>query len=148
MPNIFAEITVYNVALRDQDSGTPFHMCKHSTSSRTHCSNPGWYLYIPLSLCLVQRSGGLEHTCSCLADDLLQRGTCETLISVSKAGFFKTIPSQKFLTQLLDLSKLLLDPLDNDDFYNDSVNMDIPVLIRESNSGSTRWSQGAKYLPF
>ncbi|CAJ1948501.1 unnamed protein product [Cylindrotheca closterium] len=53
-----------------------------------------------------------------------------------------------FYSGLLDLSKLLLDPLDNDDFYNDSVNMDIPVLIRESNSGSTRWSQGAQCLPF
>ncbi|CAJ1962687.1 unnamed protein product [Cylindrotheca closterium] len=53
-----------------------------------------------------------------------------------------------FYSGLLDLSKLLLDPLDNNGFYNDSVNMDIPVLIRESNSGSTRWSQGAKYLLF
>ena len=53
-----------------------------------------------------------------------------------------------FYSGLLDLSKVLLDPLDNDDFYNESVNMDIPVLIRESNSGSTRWRQGAKYLPF
>ncbi|KAL3939592.1 MAG: hypothetical protein SGBAC_005705 [Bacillariaceae sp.] len=53
-----------------------------------------------------------------------------------------------FYSGLLDLSKLLLDPLDNDDFYNDSVNMDIPVLIRESNSGSMGWTQGAKYLPF
>lgn len=53
-----------------------------------------------------------------------------------------------FYSGLLDLSKVLLDPLDNDDFYNESVNMDIPVLIRESNSGSTRWRQGAEHLPF
>jgi predicted membrane chloride channel (bestrophin family) len=53
-----------------------------------------------------------------------------------------------FYSGLLDLSKILLDPLDNDDFYQGSVNMDIGVLIRESNSGSTRWSSGVETLPF
>jgi hypothetical protein len=53
-----------------------------------------------------------------------------------------------FYSGLLDLSKILLDPLDNDDFYNESVNMDTGVLIRESNAGSTRWKMGAEDLPF
>lgn len=53
-----------------------------------------------------------------------------------------------FYSGLLDLSKILLDPLDNDDFYNESVNMDTGVLIRESNAGSTRWKMGVEVLPF
>ncbi|KAL7450137.1 hypothetical protein ACHAWC_002108, partial [Mediolabrus comicus] len=53
-----------------------------------------------------------------------------------------------FYSGLLDLAKILLDPLDNDGFYDASVNMDIGVLIRESNSGSTRWKYSAELLPF
>jgi Bestrophin, RFP-TM, chloride channel/Cyclic nucleotide-binding domain len=55
-----------------------------------------------------------------------------------------------FYSGLLDLSKILLDPLDNDaEFYaNSSVNMDIGVLIRESNSGSNRWKAGLESLPY
>jgi hypothetical protein len=53
-----------------------------------------------------------------------------------------------FYSGLLDLAKILLDPLDNDNFYDDSVNVDIGVLIRESNSGSTRWKYAAEQLPF
>mmetsp|Transcript_30791 Transcript_30791/g.37586 ORF Transcript_30791/g.37586 Transcript_30791/m.37586 type:complete len:132 (+) Transcript_30791:2-397(+) len=53
-----------------------------------------------------------------------------------------------FYSGLNDLSKILLDPLDNDDFYDESVNMDIGVLIREGNTGSTRWKYGAETIPF
>lgn len=53
-----------------------------------------------------------------------------------------------FYSGLLDLAKILLDPLDNDGFYDASVNVDIGVLIRESNSGSTRWKYSAELLPF
>lgn len=53
-----------------------------------------------------------------------------------------------FYSGLLDLAKILLDPLNNDNFYNDSVNMDVGVLIRESNAGSTTWKYGAEVLPF
>jgi hypothetical protein len=53
-----------------------------------------------------------------------------------------------FYSGLLDLAKILLDPLDNDGFYDASVNVDIGVLIRESNSGSTRWRYSAELLPF
>jgi len=53
-----------------------------------------------------------------------------------------------FYSGLLDLAKILLDPLDNDAFYEESVNVDIGVLIRESNSGSTRWKYSAELLPF
>lgn len=54
-----------------------------------------------------------------------------------------------FYSGMLDLSKILLDPLDNDNFYKDSaVNMDVGVLIRESNAGSNRWMTGLEKLPF
>jgi len=53
-----------------------------------------------------------------------------------------------FYAGLLDLAKILLDPLDNDEFYDAPVNFDIGVLIRESNAGSTRWKYSAEMLPF
>ena len=39
-------------------------------------------------------------------------------------------------------------PLDNDGYCNESINMDIGVLIREGNAGSTRWKSSAEILPF
>jgi len=53
-----------------------------------------------------------------------------------------------FYTGLLDLAKIFLDPLNNEDFCRNSIYMDIGVLIRESNAGSTRWKNGAARLPF
>ena len=53
-----------------------------------------------------------------------------------------------FYSGLLDLAKIFLDPLDNDDFCDESINMDIGVLIREGNAGSTRWKSAAQILPF
>mmetsp|Transcript_16128 Transcript_16128/g.22853 ORF Transcript_16128/g.22853 Transcript_16128/m.22853 type:complete len:426 (-) Transcript_16128:204-1481(-) len=53
-----------------------------------------------------------------------------------------------FYAGLLDLSKILLDPLDNDMYYDASVNVDIGVLIRETNAGSARWKFAAETLPF
>ena len=53
-----------------------------------------------------------------------------------------------FYAGLLDLSKILLDPLDNDEYYDAPVNVDIGVLIRETNAGSSRWKYAAEMLPF
>ena len=54
-----------------------------------------------------------------------------------------------FYSGLLDLSKILLHPLGNDeDTYDESVNMDLAVIIRESNGASTRWMDGGEVLPF
>jgi len=53
-----------------------------------------------------------------------------------------------FYTGLMDLAKIFLDPLNNEDFCKNSIYMDIGVLIRESNAGSTRWIRGAAELPF
>jgi len=52
-----------------------------------------------------------------------------------------------FYSGLLSLAKIFLDPLGNDNFFNDSVNCDIGVFIRESNAGSTRWKDGISTLP-
>jgi hypothetical protein len=53
-----------------------------------------------------------------------------------------------FYAGLLDLAKILLDPLDNDsdESYDSPVNVDIGVLIRESNN--TSWRYSAENLPF
>ncbi len=56
-----------------------------------------------------------------------------------------------FFSGMNDLAKILLDPLDNSDesFYKDSsVNMDVGVLIRRSNTGSNRFKNGLEELPF
>ena len=53
-----------------------------------------------------------------------------------------------FYAGLLDLAKILLDPFDNDEFYEAFVNVDVGVLIREGNTGSTRWKYSAETLPF
>jgi hypothetical protein len=48
-----------------------------------------------------------------------------------------------FYHGLLDLAKVFLDPLDNEDYCEGCVYLDLAVLIRESNAGSTRWMKGA-----
>lgn len=53
-----------------------------------------------------------------------------------------------FYTGLMDLAKVFLDPLDNEDFTKNSIDMDLGVLIRESNGGSTRWLNAGANLPF
>jgi hypothetical protein len=46
------------------------------------------------------------------------------------------------------VAKVFLDPLDNEDFTKNSIDMDLGVLIRESNAGSTRWMNSGASLPF
>ena len=53
-----------------------------------------------------------------------------------------------FYTGLLNLAKIFLDPLDNENFSGNSFDMDIGVLVRESNEGSTRWKNAGARLPF
>ena len=53
-----------------------------------------------------------------------------------------------FLFRPLPVAKVFLDPLDNEDFARETNNMDIGVLIRESNSGSVRWKNAGSHLPF
>lgn len=53
-----------------------------------------------------------------------------------------------FYAGVLDLSKMYLDPLDNDGLYDDSVNMDLGVLMNEMNVGAAEWKKGAMFVPF
>jgi predicted membrane chloride channel (bestrophin family) len=53
-----------------------------------------------------------------------------------------------FYTGLLDLAKIFLDPLNNENFSENSIFMDLGVLVRESNAGSTRWRNSGERLPF
>ena len=53
-----------------------------------------------------------------------------------------------FYSGLLVLAKVFLDPLDNEDYCQESVKIDLSVLIRESNAGSIRWKNAAETLPF
>ena len=53
-----------------------------------------------------------------------------------------------FYAGVLDLSKMYLDPLDNDGLYDDSVNMDLGVLMNEMNLGAAEWKKGAMFVPF
>ena len=53
-----------------------------------------------------------------------------------------------FYTGLFDLAKIFLDPLNNENFCGNSIFMDLGVLVRESNAGSTRWRNSGARLPF
>jgi predicted membrane chloride channel (bestrophin family) len=55
-----------------------------------------------------------------------------------------------FYTGLMDLAKIFLDPLDNESYTKNSINlgMDLGVLTRESNAGSTLWKKSGQRLPF
>lgn len=52
-----------------------------------------------------------------------------------------------FFHGLLNLAKVFLDPLDNEDYAEGCVYLDLIVLIRESNAGSTRWMKGVVTHP-
>ncbi|CAB9503360.1 protein kinase type II-alpha regulatory subunit [Seminavis robusta] len=51
-------------------------------------------------------------------------------------------------TGFLNLAKIFLDPLNNEEFCDNSIFMDLAVLIRESNGSSTRWKNAGLKLPF
>jgi len=53
-----------------------------------------------------------------------------------------------FYTGSLDLSKVFLDPLNNEKYSEDSIFMDLGILIRESNAASVRWYSAGGKLPF
>ena len=52
-----------------------------------------------------------------------------------------------FYEGLLDLAKVFLDPLNNEDFCEGGIDMDLGVLVRETNASSLRWMNGASVLP-
>lgn len=52
-----------------------------------------------------------------------------------------------FYLGLMDLAKVFLDPLDNENYHDGCVKMDLTVLIRELNGASSRWINVAQKLP-
>lgn len=52
-----------------------------------------------------------------------------------------------FYLGLMDLAKVFLDPLGNEDYMDGCGNMDLTVLIRESNGASRLWMKAAQRLP-
>ena len=48
-----------------------------------------------------------------------------------------------FYHGLLILAKVFLDPLDNEDFCEGCVYLDLAVLLRESNGSADKWIEGA-----
>lgn len=52
-----------------------------------------------------------------------------------------------FFVGLVDLSKVMLDPLDNEDYNDGVIDINVGVFIRESNNGSVRFLNGAEHLP-
>ncbi|CAB9504686.1 expressed unknown protein [Seminavis robusta] len=53
-----------------------------------------------------------------------------------------------FYEGLLDLAKIFLDPLNNEDYCEGGIDMDLGVFVREANAGTVKWLHGAKVLPF
>jgi len=53
-----------------------------------------------------------------------------------------------FYTGLMNLGKIFLDPLNNEEFCGNSIFMDIGVFVREGNVASTQFREGAEELPF
>uniref|UniRef100_A0A7S1ZNA5 Bestrophin homolog n=1 Tax=Trieres chinensis TaxID=1514140 RepID=A0A7S1ZNA5_TRICV len=52
-----------------------------------------------------------------------------------------------FFAGLLDLSKVMLDPLDNEDYCDGAIDLNVGVFIRESNNASVKFYKGAERLP-
>ena len=65
------------------------------------------------------------------------------IFSVVSVGIFSL-----FYLGLMDLAKVFLDPLDNENYIMHGCgSMDLSVLVRESNGSSLRWMKGAQRLP-
>jgi len=127
----------------------------------TFVSDPAHRQYIISKIC------DLRTTCAAISDKIAGRmPLCYThLVTILVDSFVWAAPLALFselgtwsvlcvgvltlfYSGLMDLAKIFLDPLDNEDFYPNSIDMDLGVLIRESNAGSTRWKRGAARLPF
>mmetsp|Transcript_17449 Transcript_17449/g.28225 ORF Transcript_17449/g.28225 Transcript_17449/m.28225 type:complete len:114 (+) Transcript_17449:1-342(+) len=53
-----------------------------------------------------------------------------------------------FYAGLMNLAKIFLDPLNNENYCDNSIFMDLGVLIRESNAASILWNNFARKTPF
>jgi hypothetical protein len=82
-----------------------------------------------------------KYSISCLRHASCSRYTDLGIFSVVSVGIL-TI----FYRGLLDLAMVFLDPLDNEDYCEGCVYLNLAVFIREVNSASTRWIKGAAQL--
>uniref|UniRef100_A0A7S4N4G7 Bestrophin homolog n=1 Tax=Odontella aurita TaxID=265563 RepID=A0A7S4N4G7_9STRA len=98
-------------------------------------------------MCEARMPLAYAHFVQVLVDTFL---LCAPFAQYPEMGAF-SILSMGFLTVffsgLLDLAKVFLDPLDNEDYCQGSVYLDVGVLIRESNAGTIRWMNGAESIP-
>lgn len=53
-----------------------------------------------------------------------------------------------FYSGMNNLAKIFLDPLNNESFCENAIYMDLGVLIREANGGSTLWKKSGMQVPF
>lgn len=53
-----------------------------------------------------------------------------------------------FYTGLNNLAKIFLDPLNNENYCENSIFMDLGVLVRETNGFSAQWKKAGEKLPF
>uniref|UniRef100_A0A7S2Y7P8 Bestrophin homolog n=1 Tax=Entomoneis paludosa TaxID=265537 RepID=A0A7S2Y7P8_9STRA len=87
------------------------------------------------------------HFVQVMVDTLL---FCAPFACYKEMGIFSVITVgilSIFFSGLLDLSKVMLDPLDNEDYCDGVIDINVGVFIRESNNGSVRFYKGAEYLP-
>lgn len=71
-------------------------------------------------------------------------------IRYAELGVFSVISAgilTLFYSSLIALAKVFLDPLDNEDFADGCVQMDLSVLIREFNGASRRWMAVGQKIP-
>ncbi|CAB9498691.1 dependent protein kinase regulatory subunit [Seminavis robusta] len=88
------------------------------------------------------------HLVQILVDSFIALSPVALYTEMGAYSIFSVGVLTLFYTGLLDLAKVFLDPLDNEDFTKNSIDMDLGVLIRESNGGSTRWKNCGVSLPF
>jgi len=80
----------------------------------------------------------------------------DTLLFIAPVALYKdllafTIPTVGIMTiffgGLLDISKVMLDPLDNEDYCDGVIDINVGVFIRQANYGAIKFKQGAETLP-
>jgi len=80
----------------------------------------------------------------------------DTLLFIAPMALYKdlgpfTIPTVAIMTiffgGLLDVSKVMLDPLDNEDYCDGVIDINVGVFIRQANYGAIKFKQGAETLP-
>mmetsp|Transcript_16741 Transcript_16741/g.23640 ORF Transcript_16741/g.23640 Transcript_16741/m.23640 type:complete len:436 (-) Transcript_16741:133-1440(-) len=64
------------------------------------------------------------------------------LLSIPTVGIMTA-----FFSGLLDLSKVMLDPFDSEDYCEGVIDVNVGVFIRQSNYGAVKFRDGGEFLP-